>query len=371
MAYDFNELRKIVLSNTNKIISPQDLSDEVDKALILLSKNINTDVIQAFQYLSNILVQYKTQLEIYYKKFLVANRMYNQIKNYTIQFKHNDDDQDKSVKLPVVKKQYVNNRQATIDFIKCLELGRNILTRIREIITQQKIETMITVQTSDSLYRIPESVLQGNQALQTVLSVYGANKNSIFSLAYKIDKKALSGIANLQEYLIQEGKAGTGGDDIYKSIWKAKLLYLEYLSKKKKRRYTPVFNSKDAEIYNLMQTLQIQDSSWLTRMRYGQLRASMGGGGGYRTSQIQLGDVGLVQDKMIGKNTDQVNLTSFGFIYNNIDTLSQTIKKCSNDPQKFLQGLLHQFTEKKHLIQDKISYMANEEAKKNIRSLFQ
>ena len=44
MAYNFNELRTIDLK-TEEIISPQDLSDEVDEALILLSKNINIDVI--------------------------------------------------------------------------------------------------------------------------------------------------------------------------------------------------------------------------------------------------------------------------------------------------------------------------------------
>ena len=47
------------------------------------------------------------------------------------------------------------------------------------------------------------------------------------------------------------------------------------------------------------------EPKWLNVQRYAQLRASMGGGGGYRTSGIKLGDVGLQQDKYFSKDRSE------------------------------------------------------------------
>jgi hypothetical protein len=58
---------------------------------------------------------------------------------------------------------------------------------VREAITNQSISTEVTIVTSKGTYRIPEPVLQGTGAVKTVLSTFGANQNSFFSLAYEID----------------------------------------------------------------------------------------------------------------------------------------------------------------------------------------
>jgi hypothetical protein len=65
-------------------------------------------------------------------------------------------------------------------------------------------------------------------------------------LAYNISQSILA-------EAIEQGKARIVSDDaIYNAIWNAKIIYLKNLEEKHegKRKYKPVFNSKDAEIYN-------------------------------------------------------------------------------------------------------------------------
>ena len=131
----------------------------------------------------------------------------------------------------------------------------------------------------------------------------------------------------------------------------------------------PVFNSKDAEIYNLMYRNNYS-ADWLTREKYEGLRKTMGGGGGYRTSSVKMGDVGLIQDKLITERQNQVNFASFGLVRNNLQKLSIMIKSTEDNPRQLAQELIHQFTEKRSLVNDSITYWANEEAKFNIMKLF-
>ena len=366
MAYSFDLTQLSNIAN-DQIISTESLKAITDEAIRLLGQSTGENVLDSFQFLQKAINKYLEQFSLYYRNFLIKNSIYKKVQSYTLQTNHGP--QNKSVPLNIRKKDYSQNKKATQEFINILFIGRNLLNQIREVITRQTIETMITIQTSNGLYRIPESVLQGKNAINITLSTYGASKNSIFSLAYSIDKQIITNDQSLKKYLIQQGEESQG-DSIYEQIWQTKELYLEQKTMLTGRKYKPVFNSKDAEIYNLMQAQNLIHSKWLTVKRYAQLRASMGGGGGYRTSSMKLGDVGLIQDKMIGKGTNQVNFASFGIIYNNLVELKTLISSVGNNKQALIQGLIHQFTEKRSLINDAVSYQANEEARKNIKNLF-
>ena len=353
--------------NINPNLSPSQLMAITDQVLEKLGQSTAEQICQNFLQLSTQIDLYLDQFDKSYQNFIKDNHMKRTLDNYQLQIKHGP--QDKPVPVPKLQKnKYQNNRKSTQEFIQIFQYGRKILSKVREAITNQSISTEVTIVTSKGTYRIPEPVLQGTGAVKTVLSTFGANQNSFFSLAYEIDLQNQKLINILQDYLIKE--TGKTGDDIYEAIWHAKELYLIYLSMKNdKKTYKPVFNSKDAEIYNLMYRNNYS-ADWLTREKYQSLRKIMGGGGGYRTSSIKMGDVGLIQDKLITERQNQVNFASFGLVRNNLQKLSTMIKSTKNNPQQLAQELIHQFTEKRSLVNDNITYQANEEAKLNIMKLF-
>lgn len=362
---DFNGQLKNIINNSVDIIT--NLNEVTNQLVDMISKENNNELQQVFQNLAQLIEVYLNQFDIYYKQFLTANYLVKKVKNYQLQLKHGR--QDVEVPIPKIKinqKNYQNSKQATLNFIKILESGRNLLLKVREKITNTTIETVVTVKTNDGkIYRIPKHVIP-DANIKTVLSTFGANQNSIFSLAYKIDVQALKEIENLNQYLIKQKE--NEGDEIYNKIWGIKEKYLLYLAliRKKDKPYYPVFNSKDAEIYNLMS----QNDYELTVVRYAQLRRIMGGGGGYRTSQLKMGDVGLVQDKLITEKQNQVNFASFNLIKNNLINLRNIIIS-SSTRHELAKGLETMFTEKETLLNDEISIQANRECKQNILNLFE
>ena len=306
------------------------------------------------QALSSDLTIYLSRFDMAYNAFISANRMKRMIRS----IQHGD--QTKASAIPRIK--YQNNNKNTRQFIDIMMEGHQLLSYIRTQLTGQIIETKFMVNTGNGVYLVNSSVI--SDAYKLVLSTYGATANSPFSLAYQLDIDMLQ---QLSEVTNQIERIDT--NNIYQSIMNIKTPYLKQKTTQTGRRYKPVFNSKDAEIYDLMSQSGVQ-AEWLTLQRYTELRASMGGGGGYATSSVKLGDVGLQQDKYFGQNNNTVNFARQSLIRNNLSKLLTNIQMYASNPEMMKQQLLLQFTEKEHLITNEISKHTNQMAQQYIESLF-
>lgn len=256
------------------------------------------------------------------------------------------------------------------DFIRTLEKGNILLEYIRKVLTGQTITTNITVKGSeDEIYMAEKSEVP----YRLVLSTYGASGNNFVSLAYSVDVSAA--IKTLQTS-IHKDMYKIVGTDIYSRIMEVKDGYLDDLRSKNPKRaksYVPRFDSTDAEIFDLMaQRLKTGDVNALNRAltvsTYRKMRKEMGGRGGYRTSQTQLGDVGLIQDKLVNYQTNQVNFARQTLIRGRFADLHQALMTMNTSEIK--NTFLRLFTEKQSRVGDNISKMVNREAVKMIREAF-
>lgn len=329
-------------------------SENLDEFLKLLSKDIQ---------------DYLKEYEKAFRNFQVANRLVRQIKNLSFSRTLEDSDQSKEDKKGVIiaRQKYRNEKKETQNFILILQKGQKLLHQIRQLLTGQVISTVFTIEIDKKLYRVSEEMLKGY--LKPILSTFGNSPVNPFSLALELD------INSLREDLINFNEKRIDQDDIYNMIWSVKTPYLQKKwqgrkdSRYKSKRYIDsrrVFNSKDAEIYDLIS--QSKDFSVLTVEHYEQLRASMGGMGGYRTNQLKLGDVGLVQDKFISEKFNSVNIARMQLIYNNLKRLNSALS--SNNKEKIKQALLQTFTEKEKNLKEDIDKQLTQEAKKMIEELF-
>ena len=259
------------------------------------------------------------------------------------------------------------------NFIRTLEKGNLLLDYIRMMLTGQAIETYFTIKGSDDEIFYTD---KSNVNYKLVLSTYGASGNNFVSLAYEVDVKAT--IAQLKNDLNQQ-TFSIKGTDIYARIMQVKDEYLIDLEQKaaaegKKKKYPRWYDSKDAEIFDLMkQRLESGDIKSLTKSltmkTYRNMRRTMGGRGGYRTSSTQLGDVGLSQDKLVTEKVNQVNFARQTLIKNRFEDMNKAL--LSLDKNTIKQMFLTLFTEKQSRVDDNISKMANREAQKAIKKLFE
>ena len=248
-------------------------------------------------------------------------------------------------------------------------MGKYLLSKFRSLITGNSIQTKITVKTSDGVYLVDQRVI--GDYITPILSTYGGStQKNPFSLAYEID------VLMLQQMGILNEENKISNTDIYQEIWKQKMPYLMQVKgwPEKKARRSLVFNSKDAEIYDLMTQMEMMKAGstkgWLSVDRYTQLRASMGGGGGYRTSQLKSGDVGLIQDKMVTERQQSVNIIRQQMIKENLEKLLLVVKMSPSDALLIKEELKKLFTENESNINDEITRQTNREAQKIIESLF-
>ena len=269
-------------------------------------------------------------------------------------------DQSKASDIPRTK--YQNNNRNTRQFVSIMMEGHELLSYIRAQLTGQVIETKFMVNTGQGTYLVNSSII--SDAYKLVLSTYGATKNSPFSLAYQLDVDMLQSLAEVNDQIERVDTSA-----IYQSIMNVKTPYLQERSSITGRRYRPVFNSKDAEIYDLM-SQSGAEAEWLTLQRYSELRQSMGGGGGYATSSVKLGDVGLQQDKYFSATGNTVNFARQSLIRNNLQKLLINIQLYASNPELMKQSLITQFTEKEVLISNEISKRTNQIAQQHIESLF-
>lgn len=315
--------------------------------------------------------EFLNQLNIVVKNFLneyeIAWSSFNS--SFNLENSINMSSQKKSTAYYNLRKQQGSIGTAE-NFIRVLEKGNLLLEHIRKMITTQIIETNFTVKGSaNEVYMVDKKSVP----YSLVLSTYGSSGNNFVSLAYSIDVKGL--IDDLRAQNTDKGQKLLISDtDIYTRIMQVKDQYLDdYRAKNPGRKYISYFDSKDAEIFDLLsQRLERQEISVLnlalTKATYYKMRKSMGGGGGYRTSSTQLGDVGLKQDKLISLQQQQVNFARQTLIYNRFQQLSQSLN--SNDKQQIKNTFLMLFTEKQQRVSDSVSKMSNKEARQIINNLF-
>lgn len=257
------------------------------------------------------------------------------------------------------------------DFIRTLEKGNILLEYIRQLLTGQTITTTFTIKGSEEeIYMADKSEV----SYRLVLSTYGASGNNFVSLAYDVDvNKAIQALTKGLTEDERRQKMITSSD-IYRRIDVVKQQYLDELNAKyPDKKYKPIFDSKDAEIFDLLsQRLASQDisslNSALTKSTYIKMRKAMGGRGGYRTSSTQLGDVGLIQDKLITQKTNQVNFARQTLIRGRFADLNKSLAAMNQSEIK--NTFLRLFTEKQSRVGDNVSRMTNREAVKMIRKVF-
>lgn len=284
-------------------------------------------------------------------------------------------------------KLFATDVTAVENFIRVLEEGFLILEHIRYQLTTQKVETEFTLVSSSNInpkiYRVPKSHVE----YELVLSTYGASGENFVSLAYSVPvTKAINAIEEdlekrKQAILIRQNEDNR--NDIYAKIMKVKPKYLEWKAEQYKIKnpdkppptYYPRFDSKDAEIFNLLYQKNY-DLSRFYSTTYADLRASMGGAGGNggpKTTALQGGDVGLIQDKLIKAGTDQVNFARQTLVLKHFKELYEvlvTLKQRRNT-KAVKEKMLDLFTAtNKDAISDSISKAYNKTAQDAINNLF-
>lgn len=248
-------------------------------------------------------------------------------------------------------------------------LGKKILEKFRSLITGNSIQTKFTIATSEGIYVLDQRTIA--DYITPILSTFGGStQNNPFSLAYQID------IQLLQEKGLLNEENRITNTAIFEEIWAQKIPYLTSIKgwSEARARSRLVFNSKDAEIYDLMTQMENlspgSTKGWLNANKYAELRAQMGGGGGYRTSQLKSGDIGLVQDKMVTERQASVNIIRQQMIKENLEKLLLILYTSSNNPVALRTSLKKMFTENEKNISDEITRRANREAQKAIDILF-
>ena len=299
-------------------------------------------------------------------KFQRQNNIVRKIRALPLSASQNKQD---NVQTAINVKAYQNKKQATLEFIQILEMGKYLLSKFRTLITGNSIQTKITIKTSNGVYLVDQHDI--GDYITPILSTYGGStQGNPFSLAYQID------IQLLQQKGILNETNKISNTNIYQEIWKQKMPYLMDIKgwPEKKAKKSLVFNSKDAEIYDLMTQMEFikpgSTRGWLSVSKYEQLRASMGGGGGYRTSQLKSGDVGLIQDKMVTERQQSVNIIRQQMIKENLERLLIITRLPMSNPSLIKESLKKLFTENELNISDEITRQTNQEAQKIIDSLF-
>lgn len=330
---DINKIVHQILTSGNfekEFVYTNNLNNLLSEAFAAQSSE---ELIFKFRIIAELLNQYLQEFDKCYNDFIRYNKLSQQIRDK--QNFINKSGQAKMFPLQDIKISELTTK-TTQRFISIFQQGRKILNSMRQLITGQTIQTEVTIIAGNNVYRVPLATLEEKNLVQTVLSTYGGRFTSVFSLAYEVD---LTNAENLlKDYLIGNLKDQTQGTEIFQRLWQAKLGYLEGLTKKTGRKYNPIFNNKDAEIYD---QLLLEKATTITVKRYAALRRQKGRGN--PTSSLRFGDVGLIQDKLVTSKTNQVNYTSFSLVRKNLQTLANQFNEV-NSPEQIKNILIQTFT---------------------------
>lgn len=331
----------------NKIIQ-----ESFNDLTAITSENLSIFLEQLKKTLNSYLKEYKQNWDKFNSAFNITSR----VSNSTAKNKYDN------------VKNYIGVKKYAEQFIRTLEKGDIILSQIRTMLTGQTIDTRFMVKSnSGEMYYIDQEQVRYRLALST----YGSSGNNFVSLAYKVDVK--STIKDIISNIDSNNISNINSNDIYLRIMEVKNQYLSALEIKNNRKYIPYFDSKDTEIFDLLtQRINMGEISVinksLTFQSYVSMRKKMGGGGGYRSSKTQLGDVGLIQDKFVTQKKQQVNFLRQTLVYNRFQELYKSL--VSGDSKQIKQTLLRIFTEKQSRVGDSVSKMTNREATQILNQLF-
>ena len=261
------------------------------------------------------------------------------------------------------KKKLNNGKRATKNLIATMEKGHSLLLKMRTALTGQQISTKFMIAHEGKTYLIDEV----NVPTKLVLSQFGGGTvSNPFSLAYQIDTELMKS----KEFLEKAEEIST--TEIWQQIYNLKRPYLDEKSKITGKKYPNIFyDSKDAEIYELYAQQKKTD---LTLADYTNLRAEMGGGGGYASPFYKIGDVGSIQVKYFnlkkGVKNSTVNFARFSLLRDRFKELEEILSK--NDVQDIGQSLMEFFTEKGDniSISQPLTRQVNDLAKKEFAKLF-
>ena len=365
-------MKKITISKAQNltVVQNQSLSNSYKAAFEEAAQQQGIKILNMLKIIEQLSQSYVVRFDNAWNKFLSQNHIIKAIRTLptSSNYQNKEDGQQRQV---IERERYRNNKQATLELIAVLEEGRQLLQLIRQNLTGQTLATEITYidKNSGDIYRIPQNLV--SDYLTPVLTTYNAGvQTNPLNLAYEINN-----IIQFQKTLQEYGtKLNSAENDIYNQIWEIKEPYLikyKHFSADQARQ-KKIFNSKDAEIYDLMSQKELQSpgstKGWLNVEQYAKLRATLGGGGGLATTQLQSGDIGLIQDKLLASNQMQVNVTRYSMIklkFSDIIKLLQT--QNINTIKEGLQKIFL-INEQKNL--NEITVQTNKTATKFFNDLF-
>lgn len=311
----------------------------------------------------NYIIPWRIQVGDYIKTFDKAFEDYAQANSMLRKMKNVLNPGDTaSDELIIPKKKYENNKKATKNLINVMNLGHSLLLQIRKELTGQSINTKFIISVNGKTYQIDESKLTPD----LVLSQFGAGTvSNPFSLAYQLNIDMIEKLKQNNE--LEE----IGETNLWQLIRSLKRPYLDEKTKVTGRIYKNIFfDSKDAEIYTLYS--RADNIETLTLSEYANLRASMGGGGGYASPFYKSGDVYDTQVKYfnIKRNTSvaTVNFVRFSLLRDRMKQLYQILNQST--AQEIGLGLKSFYTEKEKNISTAINKEFNAAAQEAINQLF-
>lgn len=226
--------------------------------------------------------------------------------------------------------------------IQMLELGHKIILEIRFLFSGQIIKTEAILYVDGKFYKVGEEVLDNNKITTKVLSNYGASQNNPFSLAYQIDLISLKAYLEKEEIQALEST-------IWEKMLQLKSSYLEKYHSDMKKPYKVFYDSKDAEIYKLLEN-NSEAVGILSVEKYRELRQTLGGGGGYASPFYKMGDIGNVQVKFFNFNREKqikVNYARMQLVQNQCLNLERILNP-NQQSSKIKEGLIKFYTETEH-----------------------
>lgn len=329
------------------------------------SKEVSYEASRMIADFRNTVTAYRAKFETDFNSYISAN---NVIKKMKRSLTASEGKGSKSEHIAITLKEVNNNKKATKNFIKTMQLGHSLLLQMRETLTGQSIKTKFMIEYEGKIYQVYEDDIQ--DYIQLTLSRFGGQTiSNPFSLAYQIDAEVLAaqGILN-QQNLIDNAVEQV---NLYQTILDLKPEYLKRKSAITGRKYPNIFwDSKDGEILEqLQQEAALEGFCSIDINRYEALRKSMGGGGGYATPFYKLGDVGSIQVKFFkfknGSNVANVNFARFSLLRDRFKQLEELLGDSNKRESEIMEGLQSFFTEKENLISSEISQKLNQEAKES------
>lgn len=248
-------------------------------------------------------------------------------------------------KMKIPKKKLDNNKESTVKLKETMNNGYELVNEVGKFFTDQEIQTDFIIRAQNGDFH---RVQKKKMPFKLVFSTYGAGTvSNPFSLAYEISRDMLKQKKTLND----ETKINT--------IQTIIPYILEYHQGK--------FDSTDAEIYELYEN---QRETFISSNDYWEIRKTMGGGGGYRTSLEKMGDVGLKQIKyanLFSSKKQTIVFARFSFIRDKLRQLENilNIKNVSEIQSK----LISFFVEKNVQLLDLASQGVTKEREANLKKL--